>query len=132
MSIAKAVISGKIVRNPEKRFTSNDLAITSFGIDISEDGSENLLRVVLTGKMAEKAASSLKKNDFVVIEGRLQTNTAKTQDGQERKIVELMAQNFELMGQKAQSSDFEEETEILEFSDDNVSDDLIGEDEIPF
>ena len=36
MSLAKATISGTITKAPEKRFTSNNIAIASFPLDFSE------------------------------------------------------------------------------------------------
>lgn len=132
MSLAKAVISGKVVRSPEKRFTSNNLAVTTFAIDISENQEEALVRVVSSGKLAEKAAEIVAKNSQVIVEGRLQTNTAKSQDGTERRILEISAQNIELMSKPTSQAEFSEEDEILEFSDDNIGDELIDEEEIPF
>ena len=35
MTLAKITVSGKITKNPEKRFTQNNLAITSFVIDVN-------------------------------------------------------------------------------------------------
>jgi single-stranded DNA-binding protein len=133
MTLCKAVISGKIVRKPEKRFTGNNIAITSFAINIGTGDEENLVKVVATGAVAERAAESLSKDATVVIEGRLQTNTVKNAKGEDKKIVELLAQNFEVMSSVQGSSPKATETEedIL-FDEEESVDDLIGEDEIPF
>lgn len=135
MSISKAVISGKVVRNPEKRFTSNNVPITFFNIDISENNDEAVLRIIAKGKLADKAVNQFKKGDEVVVDGRLQYFTVKSQDGSERKGLEIDAINIELMGKVSSSSSSQEE-EAFEtgFSDiDEVSSfDLIGDDEIPF
>ncbi|MFA6989013.1 MAG: single-stranded DNA-binding protein [Candidatus Gastranaerophilaceae bacterium] len=132
MTLCKAVISGKIVRTPEKRFTGNNVAITSFAINIGTGDEENLVRVVATGATAEKAAESLSKDAMVIIEGRLQTNTVKNTKGEDKKIIEILAQNFDIMssvqGKKASTTTEEE----LLFDEEETADDLIGEDEIPF
>jgi len=130
MSLAKAVLQGKVVRKPEKRFSSNNLAITSFAIDISPNEDESIIRVVTLGKTAELAEQKLSQGVVVIAEGRLITNTVKTADGEERKVVELDANNFEVLG--AVSSAKSEDGDILQLSDEDFSDDLIGEDEIPF
>ncbi len=130
MSLSKAVIMGEVVRTPEKRFTSNNLAITSFAINISTQQEEELLKVVAMGKLAEKAASDLSKGSKAVIEGKLQTNTVKTAEGEEKKIVELMAQAIEAVGGSVPQEQPANQDYL--FQDEDISEDLIGEDEIPF
>lgn len=135
MSLAKAVLQGKVVRTPEKRFSSNNVAVTTFAIDISPNDDESIIRVITLGKIAETAEQNLAQGTNVIIEGRLQTNTVKTSDGEDRKVVEIEAHNFEVVqknGAQTVSSKPSAEDEILELADEDFSDDLIGEDEIPF
>lgn len=134
MSLAKAVIQGKVVRKPEKRFSSNNVAVTTFAIDISRNEEESTVRVISLGRMAETAEQMISQGSNVIVEGRLQTNTIKTTDGEEKKVVEIEAHNFEVVqGAGAQPASSEASSEdILELSDEDFSDDLIGEDEIPF
>ena len=132
MSLSKAVLQGKIIRKPEKRFSSNNVAVTTFAIDISPNEDESIIRVVTLGKTAELAEQKLSQGVSVIVEGRLQTNTIKTADGEEKKIVELDAQNFEIVGGAGISKDTSKDEDILQLSDEDFSDDLIGEDEIPF
>lgn len=132
MSLNKAVIMGCVVRNPEKRFTSNNVPITSFTINIGKESEENLLRVIAMGKLAETTADNVVKNKTVVVEGKLQTAVAKTTTGVEKKVVEIVAQSVEVVGESAGVPAASSQDE-LQFEDDFVSsDDLIGEDEIPF
>ena len=133
MSLAKAILQGKIVRKPEKRFSSNNVAVTTFAIDISFNEDESIIRVVTLGKTAELAEQKLSQGVNVIVEGRLQTNTIKSADGEEKRIVELDAQNFEIVGGAGTSNKSDSKDEgILQLSDEDFSDDLIGEDEIPF
>ena len=74
MSLAKAVVSGTVYRAPEKRFTSNNIPVTAFAMNIS-DTEEQLVRVVARGKLAETMGDSVSKGDKIVVEGRLQTNS---------------------------------------------------------
>jgi len=89
MSLAKAVLQGKVIRKPEKRFSSNNVAVTSFAIDISPNEDESIIRVVTLGKNAELAEQKLSQGVSVIVEGRLQTNTIKTSNGEDKKVVEL-------------------------------------------
>jgi len=136
MSISRIAVTGKVVRNPEKRFTENNLTITSFSINIGEESEEKLVRVRAIGKLGETVADSVQKGSIVVIEGRLQTATVKTDAGVEKKIVEISANGVEVVsGASAASVAPAKETpsaaEDIDFDDVNV-DELIGEDEIPF
>lgn len=132
MTIAKAVVTGTIYRAPEKRFTSNDVAISGFVLDIGEK-DETLLRVISKRVALDPLVSSLSKGDRVLVEGRLQIATAKMDDGSERKIYEIDAATIEKMGGAgAVSSRPDNNGEIVKFAQEEFSDELIGEDEIPF
>ena len=129
MSLAKAVISGVAVRDAEKRFTSNDLAVLNFTMNINE-AEETLLRVVMYGNMAESAEGLIKKGSKVIVEGRLQTNTYKDSNGEDKKIIELQAQSFDVAGKDEVivSSSAPLDVDLPE----EAPDELIGDDEIPF
>lgn len=130
MTIAKAVVTGTVYRAPEKRFTSNDVAISAFVLDIGEK-EETLIRVISKKNILESVVSTFNKGDRVLVEGRLQIATAKMDDGSERKIYEIDANTIEKMGGvgAVRSNDNEE---IVKFSQEEFADELIGEDEIPF
>lgn len=133
MAIAKAVVTGIIYRAPEKRFTSNDVAIWSFVLDIGER-EETLIRIISKKNAFDAVVSELNKGDRALVEGRLQIANAKMDDGSERKIYEIDANTIEKMGANASasvSSKFDNE-EIVKFAQEEFSDELIGEDEIPF
>lgn len=134
-SLSKIVITGKVVRNPEKRFTSANLPITSFTINIGSDNDEKLVRVFAFGKLGETTAESVKKDQSIVVEGKLQTATVKTESGAEKKTVEINAQGIEIIGASLSqdtSSVSATDTNDFDFTEDISSDELIGEDEIPF
>ncbi len=131
MSLAKAVISGTVYRSPEKRFTSNNVPISAFAINIS-DNEESLVRVVAKGNLATMAEENIAKGDRIVVEGRLQNNVVKNEDGSEKKIVEIDAYTFEKLAGSSTASSAKSPDSIVQFGQDDFSDDLIGEDEIPF
>lgn len=137
MSLARATISGKVYRAPEKRFTANNIPITAFTLDINTE-DETLIRVVSKGNLAETVVNTVAKGDMVVVEGRLQNATVKTENGAEKRIVEIDASAVEKLSQSGasasvQSAKFAETEQIVQFGSENdFADDLIGEDEIPF
>ena len=94
MSLAKAVVTGTIFRAPEKRFTQNNIAVSSFVLNIGER-EEMLIRVISRRTGLDEIVSGLNKGDKVLVEGRLQTNTVKADDGSEKRIFEIDAATIE-------------------------------------
>lgn len=131
MSLSKAVLSGIVYRAPEKRFTSNNVPITYFTLNIDEK-EETLVRVVAKGNLAELVENNIAKNDKVVVEGRLQNSVIQSDDGTERKIVEVDLSSFEKLGGATGKSSSNDDEQIVKFAEEDFSDDLIGEEEIPF
>lgn len=130
MTISKAVLSGIVYRAPEKRFTSNNIPIAYFTLNIDEK-DETLIRVFAKGNLAELVENNIAKSDKVVVEGRLQNSTIKAEDGTERKIVEVDLSSFEKISGSASKSPSSND-QIVKFAEEDFSDDLIGEEEIPF
>ena len=135
MSIAKAVLSGTVYRNPEKRFTGNNIPVTSFTLNIDEK-EISLIRVIARGNLADTLEQAVSKGDRIVVDGRLQVSAIQTEDGTEKKVTELDLSSFEVISpQKSVSpstSSDKTSNEVVKFSEVEASDVLIGEEEIPF
>ncbi len=131
MSLAKAVLSGVVYRAPEKRFTTNNVAITYFTLNIDQN-EETLVRVLAKGNLAETVENNIAKSDKIVIEGRLQNATVQADDGTEKKVVEVELSSFEKISGSNSSPSKDSSDELVKFSENDFSDDLIGEEEIPF
>ncbi len=135
MSIAKAVVTGTVYRAAEKRYTQNDIAVSSFVLNIGTR-DELLIRVISKRRNLDDMVSSLEKNDKVLVEGRLQIASVQSGDGAERRIYEIDANTIEKMSGGSATytnADFGTSENIVSFgSDDSMSNELIGEEEIPF
>ena len=134
MALAKAVVTGSVFRAPEKRFTQNNVPVSSFVLNIG-DREEMLLRVIVRRTALDEVVSSISKDDRVLVEGRLQITTVKSDTGVERRIFEIDAATIEMMGVVSGASDISGSSanaDIVKFSNDEFADELIGEDEIPF
>lgn len=132
MAFAKAVVTGTVFRAPEKRFTQNNVPVSSFVLNIG-DREEMLIRVVVGRAALDEVVSGISKDDRVLVEGRLQITTVKNESGAERRIYEIDASTIEMMGASAPASSNSSNSEdIVKFSQEEFSDELIGEDEIPF
>ena len=132
MSIAKAVLSGTVYRNPEKRFTGNNIPVTSFTLNIDEK-EQSLIRVIARGNSAETLEQAVSKGDKIVIEGRLQVSTVQGDDGNEKKVMEIDMSSFEVLSSsQSPSTSSKSSDEVVKFSEVEMDDVLIGEEEIPF
>ena len=135
MAFAKAVVTGTVFRAPEKRFTQNNVPVSSFVLNIG-DREEMLIRVVVGRTALDEVVSGISKDDRVLVEGRLQITTVKNESGAERRIYEIDASTIEMMGGgapvAASASSASSSADIVKFSNEEFADELIGEDEIPF
>ena len=132
MALAKAVVTGSVFRAPEKRFTQNNIPVSSFVLNIGER-EEMLIRVIVRRTALDEVVSSISKDDRVLVEGRLQITTVKSDTGAERRIFEIDANTIEMMGVATSvTSTSSSNDDIVKFSNEEFADELIGEDEIPF
>jgi len=139
MTLAKIVATGKVTKNPEKRFTQNNLAVTSLIVDINPQ-DETLVRVTAIGAVADRIAETISMNDTVIVDGRLQMETVKTTSGKERKVATINATNVEKVNgvSSGTSANYNstpvqaKNDSVVQFSTEEIAEDLIDPDEIPF
>ena len=139
MTLAKAVVTGTVFRAPETRYTQNNVEVSSFVLNIG-DREEMLLRVIARRTALSEVVKSISKDDKVLVEGRLQITTVKNENGAERRIFEIDANTIETMSgvnisasaSSGSSAQAQKSEDIVKFSQEEFTDELIGEDEIPF
>lgn len=132
MTLAKAFVTGVVTKTPEKRFTTNDMAISGFTINIDK-ANETLLRVVTFGQLADTVANTVAQGDSVAVEGRLQVNSYKLPNGKDKKVYEINASAVEKISAGAGNvANTAKEQNVVTFSENEITQDLIDEDEIPF
>lgn len=135
MTLAKIVVTGKVTKKPEKRFTQNNLAITSLIVDIYPQ-DETLIRATAIGALADRTADTVSIGDTVIIDGRLQMETVKTTNGKERKVATINASAIEkISGMPSAGSapvQSSRDEAVVQFSTEEIAEDLIDPDEIPF
>ena len=103
MDLNKAMIIGRLTRDPEVRTTPNGISVTSFGVatnfvwnDQSGQKQERVEfhNVVVWRKLAEICGQYLKKGSKAYFEGRLQTRDWEGQDGVKRYRTEIVVDNM--------------------------------------
>lgn len=110
-------ILGNLARDPEVRYTQSGKAVATFTvaasntyIDSNNETKEQIafINCVAWGALGE-SVDNLRKGNRAFVEGRLQTRSYETQDGQKRYVTEVVA-NFvgtSLMNGDAGTSNFD-------------------------
>lgn len=103
MDLNRAMILGRLTRDPEVRSTPSGQSVANIGVATSrvwKDASgtrqerPEYHNVVLWGKLADIAGQYLGKGRRVYIEGRLETRDWTGQDGVKRYRTEIIAENL--------------------------------------
>jgi len=105
-SVNKAILIGRLGKDPEMRFTQNGRPVTNFSIATNENWTDQAgerqertewHRIVTWGKLAENCAKLLSKGKLVFIEGRLQTRSWDDRDGNKRYTTEIVANTMQIL-----------------------------------
>ncbi len=113
----KVMLIGNVGTDPEMRYTANGNAVTTFRIACSRnyttpDGERKeeteWFNVVTWSKLAETCSQFLQKGRRAYVEGRLQTRSWESGDGQRRFRTEVVA-NTVLFLDRAQAAPMPEE-----------------------
>jgi single-strand DNA-binding protein len=110
MSLNKVMLIGRLTRDPEMRYTPNGQPVTSFSLATNRytSGPDGERREFTDyhncvawniGKrnLAELIGQNLKKGSLVYVEGRLQTRSWEGQDGQKRRVTEIIANDVQFL-----------------------------------
>ena len=96
------VLIGRLVADPELRYTPSGVAVCSFRIAVdrwakSETGEKeaDFIDIVAWRHSAEYAANYLTKGQRVAVNGRLQVRSWVQPDGQKRWKAEVIAENLQ-------------------------------------
>jgi len=103
----KVILVGRMCNDPELKYTPNGVAVANFRVAVdrpftSSQGERqtDFLPVVAWRQNAEFAAQYLTKGRLVLIEGRIQTRSWTTPEGQKRITVEVVADNVRGSGRR--------------------------------
>ena len=107
MSINKAILIGRLGRDPEVRQMPNGEAVCNFSIATSETWKDQhgqkqerteWHNITLYCRMAEVAGQYLKKGSLVYIEGRIQSRKYTDKNGIERTAYEIIGSEMKMLG----------------------------------
>lgn len=107
--INRAILVGRLTRDPELRHTQSGLAVMGLGVAVNDSRKNaqtgewedypNFIDCAMMGERADKLAPMLKKGMKVAIEGKLRYSSWE-RDGQKRSKLEVMVEQIEFMSQR--------------------------------
>ena len=116
----KVFLIGHLVKDPELRYTSSNIPVTSFTLAVNrnfanQNGEKEVdfINIVAWKKQAEIIHKYCFKGSKVAIDGRLQTRTYEDQSGQKRYVSEVALENIEFLSTKKEETREKSNSEIL-------------------
>jgi single-strand DNA-binding protein len=107
----QTIIVGNVGREPEARALPSGAQVTSFSVAVTRKWKDrqtneqrentNWYRVSCWGTLAEIAKNFVRKGAQIMVVGTVTANAYTSQDGQSRATLELRADNFQLLGSRA-------------------------------
>lgn len=106
-SLNKVLLIGNLTKDPELRYTPTGIAVANLRLAVNrkykDKAGENkeevcYLTVAVWDKQAEVCNQYLKKGRPVFVEGRLQSRSWETADGQKRNTIDVRAERVQFLG----------------------------------
>lgn len=100
----RVILIGRLTRDPELRYTASGVAMTTFTLAVDRnfvnqqgERGTDFIRITVWRKLAETCANHLGKGRLVAVDGRLQTRTYETPDGQKRTVTDVVAEDVRFL-----------------------------------
>jgi single-strand DNA-binding protein len=113
-NLNKALLIGRLTKDPEMRYTPSGTAVTNFSIATNRWSSgpegerkeftdyHNIVAYNIGKRnLAEIVAQYTRKGALVYIEGRIQTRSWEGQDGQKRRTTEIIANDVQFLDSRS-------------------------------
>ncbi len=100
----KVILVGRLAQDPEVRYTQTGKAVASFSLAVTrpmQRDATDFIPIVAWEKLAEICGNNLTKGRRILVEGRLQIRSYEGNDGQKRRVSEVVAQNIEFLDAKS-------------------------------
>lgn len=98
------VIQGRLVKDPELRYTQSNTPVASFTVavdrDFGEDKQTDFIDCTAWRKTGEFVSKHFQKGSMIVVSGRLQSRKWEDKDGNKRMSWEINAENVYFGGDK--------------------------------
>lgn len=133
----RIILIGRLTRDPELRYVPSGQPVASFTLAVDRpfvnqqgERGTDFIDIVAWRRLAEQVTTHLSKGRLVAVEGRLQIRSYETQDGQKRKVAEVIADGVRFLDRKTAAAASGGEPAMP--SGDEEPTDGAGEDDVPF
>ena len=126
----KAMIIGRVGKDPELRYMQNGNPVCNFSVATSETWNDKNTgekqertewhRITVYGKLAEICAEWLTKGKQVYIEGKLQTREWEDKEGNKKTTTEIIANTMQMLGSVGECKPKEEPKQEPKTTDDDI------------
>lgn len=137
----KAFLIGRLTRDPELRYSSNNAAIANFSIAIDRQYTNtqgqretDFINIVAFQKQAENIKKYISKGSLVAVDGRIQTRNYEDKDGKRVYVTEVVADRVQFLDSRNTGNSVVNETNDVTPADfqnqtyeTNVSDDVFAD-----
>ena len=104
----KAILIGRLTRDPELRYTSSNRAVCQFSIAIDRPFTNqstgqreaDFINIVAWDKTAENIGKYMTKGRLIAVEGRIQTRNYDNNEGKKVYVTEVIASNVQFLESK--------------------------------
>ena len=100
----RVCLIGRLTADPELRYTGSGLAVVNFQMAVkrqfkTQEGEyeTDFFRITAWRKTAEFVSNYVHKGNLVSVDGRLQSRSYETQDGQKRTVIEVVADSVQAL-----------------------------------
>jgi single-strand DNA-binding protein len=144
--INQTVLTGRITRDLELKYTGTGTAVLSFSIAVERpfknsqgERETDFIDIVAWRKTAENIAQYFKKGDGIGVVGRIQTRNYENNEGRKVYVTEVVADNFDFPIQNKSQQSQQQNNSPFENVDFNSNDPFetnnateIDDDSLPF
>jgi single-strand DNA-binding protein len=103
-SYNRVILIGRLTREPELKYTSGGLAVTTFSIAVDRrfknqqgERQTDFFRCKAWRQKAEFVANYVTKGRLVAVDGSIETSEVTGQDGQKRYFTDIVCENVEIL-----------------------------------
>ncbi|MCX5751372.1 MAG: single-stranded DNA-binding protein [Candidatus Saganbacteria bacterium] len=98
----RSILAGRLVADPELRYTQEEKAVAHFRLAINRGGSNSaeFINCVAFGGLAKICGEYLKKGKLVAVEGRIQIRKYESKEGIKKSSIEVIIDNMQMLDSK--------------------------------
>ena len=129
----KFIITGRLTRNPELRYTNNNIAITELNLAINNRKDDTtFLMIKIFNKNAETCNEYLKKGDLIAVEGNIRNNNYEDESGKIHYRTDFIGNKVEFLSINKKDDTKEEKQDRNSIFEEFGKSIEIEEDDLPF